>query len=186
MTEPFRLLCMCTANRCRSPMAEAMARRMLAERGVDAEVVSAGVMEGGAPATGGSISAMGRRELDLSEHRSHQLDAETTAAADLILTMERRHLTTVAELDVEAVHRAFPLKELAELAPTVGWRPPGLTVQEWIRRADATRTPGAVLSASTGSDVADPMGGPRRAYRQTADEIEALLEVVISALFPPR
>lgn len=184
MTQPFRLLCMCTANRCRSPMAEAIATSLLAARDVDAVVVSAGTMEGGSPATGGSISAMARRGIDLSGHRSHEVDAETVAAADLILTMERRHLTTIAQLDVQAVRRAFPLKELAELAPLVGWRPDGITAQEWVRRADALRSPQVVLSASTDSDVADPMGGPRRAYRQTAEEIDGLLRTVLGALFP--
>ena len=33
---PFRLLCMCTANRCRSPMAEVLAAQLLSERAIDA------------------------------------------------------------------------------------------------------------------------------------------------------
>ena len=40
------VLFLCTANACRSQMAEALARRELAERGVDALVLSAGVRPG--------------------------------------------------------------------------------------------------------------------------------------------
>lgn len=180
----FRLLCMCTANRCRSPMAEAIATTLLAARGVDAVVVSAGVLESGRPATSGAVATMKRRGVDLRSHRSHHLDVDTVRAADLILTMERRHLTTVAELDVDAVTRAFPLRELAELAPLVGWRSGHVSVAEWVRRANATRAPGAVLSAAADHDVADPMGGPSRAYRRTADELEQLLDEVFSFMFP--
>ena len=181
---PFRLLCVCTANRCRSPMAEVLAAQLFSARGIDADVVSAGVLESGVPATHDAVRTMRRRDLDLSAHRSHQLDADTVAAADLILTMERRHLTTIADLDVRAIERSFPLRELAELAPMVGARHDGVPVQEWIRRASATRPHGSVLTANTQLDVADPMGGTSRAYRKTADEIEGLLTTVTSYLFP--
>jgi protein-tyrosine phosphatase len=165
-------------------MAEAIAREMLAQRGVDAEVVSAGQLESGIPATSGAIQCMSRRGIDLSTHLSHQLDVDTVRAADLILTMERRHLTSIAALDVAAVPRAFPVKELAELAPIVGRRAPDVSVQEWVRRAHAMRAPGSVLAATTDDDVADPMGGPGRAYRRTADELDELLRRIFDSLFP--
>ena len=34
------------------------------------------------------------------------------------------------------------------------------------------------------SDIDDPMGGPNRAYRRTADSLEELLTEVFSRLFP--
>ena len=182
----FRLLCMCTANQCRSPMAEALAEHQLLERGVDSVVVSSGMLEGGKPATSGSVNAIRNRGFDISMHQSQQIDSDTVGAADLILTMERRHLTAIAELDVDAVQKAFPLKELAELAPIVGWRPPDLSVRDWIRQANALRTPGAVLSRETQFDVADPMGGSKRNYAKAAEEINGLLETVFRFLFPVR
>jgi len=184
VTEPFRLLVVCTANRCRSPMAERLAADQLRRRGVDAEVRSSGTMEGGVPATDGARRALARRGLDLSEHTSRQLDADTIEVADLIVTMERRHLGAVAELSIEAVRRSFPLKELAALAAATGTRPPAVPVSEWIARADRMRHPSSVLSVSTSDDVQDPMGGSRRDYRRTADELDDLLDQVFSRLFP--
>ncbi len=182
----FRLLCMCTANQCRSPMAEVLATKQLTERGIDAVVVSAGMLKGGKPATAGSLNAMRNQGFDLSTHLSKQIDSETLNAADLILTMERRHLTAVAELDVDAVQKAFPLKELAELAPIVGWRPVEMLVSDWVMQANALRTPGAVLSRDSKFDVADPMGGSKRNYTKTAEEITALIDTVFRFLFPAR
>ena len=181
--EPFRLLLMCTANQCRSPMAERIAREWLDRQGVDAQVASCGVMEGGAPASRGAVRALSRRGLDLADHRSQQVDAETLDAADLILTMERRHLMSVGELSLPAIGRAFTLRELAEIAPTVGPRPPQLPIAQWVQRADAMRAPGTVLTVSTEDDVPDPMGGSRRDFRRAVDEIDRLLDRILSTLF---
>ena len=145
----FRLLFVCTANQCRSPMAEVIAADMLASRGVDAAVASCGVMEGGSPASAGAVRAVARRGLDLSGHVSHQLDSHTVDAADLIITMERRHIASVAELSIDAVRRTFTLPELADLAVVVGPRRPGATIATWIREADAMRIPESVMSVST-------------------------------------
>lgn len=184
--QPFRLLLMCTANQCRSPMAERMAARWLAEHAVDAEVTSCGVMEGGVQATRGSVRTLARRGLDLSDHVSRQLSVDTVERADLVLTMERRHLVSIAELSLSAVERSFTLKELAELATTVGPRPAHLVVQEWIAQANAMRLPGTTLTLNTADDVADPMGGSRRDYQRAAAEIEQLLARVLSTAFPAR
>lgn len=181
---PFRLLMMCTANQCRSPMAEAIAAAQLAERGVDAVVASCGVLPGGVPPSAGAVRAMKRRGLDISTHLSHQLDSVTLDAADLIITMERRHLTTIAELSVVAVERGFTLVELDDLAATVGVRPPGCTTGEWIERINRMRHPSSVLAFDTDADIEDPMGGPSRAYRRTADLIEHRLSSVVDHLFP--
>ena len=41
--------------------------------------------------------------------------------------------------------------------------------------ADAMRLPEAVLTGNSDSDLDDPMGGPSRAYRRTADRIDELV-----------
>lgn len=180
----FRLLFVCTANQCRSPMAEVLARKWLADRGVDAELASCGIMEGGVPASQGAVKAMARRGLELSEHRSRQMDSDTVGAASLILTMERRHLTSVAELSMPALERSFTLRELAELAGVVGYRHPKVGVAAWIAQANALRLPGTILTMNAASDVDDPMGGPARAYRRTADQLEELISQSLGSLFP--
>ena len=180
----FRLMFVCTANRCRSPMAQALATELLAQRGVDAEVVSCGIMEGGSAASPGAVRAMARRGLDLSRHLSHQMDSHTVEAATLIVTMERRHLASVAELSMPAVERAFTLPELGDLATVVGPRRPEVSVPSWIAQANAMRLPASVLTMSSDSDIDDPLGGPNRAYRRTAEQLEELLELSLGSLFP--
>ena len=53
--------------------------------------------------------------LDLTDHRPRLLDAAMVAAdgADLVVTMTRDHLRTVATLAPQAWRRTFTLKELA-------------------------------------------------------------------------
>ncbi len=182
--EVFRLLVVCTANQCRSPMGEAMARHLLEQRSVDCDVVSSGIMPGGVAASRGTVTVMRRRGLDVSAHRSHQLDRNTVEAADLIITMERGHIAAVAELSLAAVARTFTLVELADLASVTGPRADGVGVRDWIAAANRMRHPTSVMAVGAADGVQDPMGGPARAYRRTADQIDALLTTVVDAVFP--
>jgi protein-tyrosine-phosphatase len=54
-----QILTLCTANQCRSPMAEVLLQRALDQRGVLATVASAGSMRGGVPVSDGSVRAEG-------------------------------------------------------------------------------------------------------------------------------
>lgn len=182
--DPVHLLFMCTANQCRSPMAAALATDLLARRGVPAAVASCGLLEAGHPASRGTVKAMERRGLDVSDHRSRQLDEPLVGWATVVITMERRHLLRVVELVPDAVGRSFTLPELAELALLVGPRLPGLRPAEWVARCAAARDPVAAVSHTTDLDVADPMGGPARGYRRTAEQIESMLATVIGMLYP--
>ncbi|HXV85707.1 MAG TPA: low molecular weight protein arginine phosphatase [Gemmatimonadales bacterium] len=96
----MRLLFVCTGNICRSPLAEAIARRELQrrERG-DVEVASAGTGAwDGAPASEGAYLVGLEHGLDLSSHRARLLTRETVAEADLVFTMARHHRARVHEL----------------------------------------------------------------------------------------
>jgi protein-tyrosine phosphatase len=99
-TEPYRLLFVCTGNTCRSPLAEALARRELERRGwAQVEVASAGVAASrGSPASEGARNAAKRHHLDLGVHRSRPLEADLVSEADLILVMSSSHLWAVERL----------------------------------------------------------------------------------------
>jgi protein-tyrosine-phosphatase len=90
----MHLLFVCTGNTCRSPMAEAIARAMVAERGLaDIAVSSAGTSAwDGAPASDPALLVAMEHDMDITGHRSRVLSREIVEGADLILTMGPHHL----------------------------------------------------------------------------------------------
>ena len=90
----MHLLFVCTGNTCRSPMAESIARRLIAERAIDdVQVSSAGTSAWpDSAASDGALLVAMEHGSDLSEHRARQLSPEIVAAADLILAMGPHHL----------------------------------------------------------------------------------------------
>jgi len=112
-TKTKQILLVCTGNICRSPLAEALLERALAERGIEGfDVSSAGTGAwDGAPVSEGAYLVGLERGLDLSGHRARLLTRELVEAADLVLTMARHHRARVDELGGEG--HVFVLGEYA-------------------------------------------------------------------------
>jgi protein-tyrosine phosphatase len=88
------IMFVCTGNLCRSPMAEGLLRKRLADRGLDArhKVASTGTWAvEGRPASEHAITVMAERGIDITDHIAQTITAEEVAAADLILVMSREH-----------------------------------------------------------------------------------------------
>jgi protein arginine phosphatase len=94
----YNLLFVCTGNTCRSPMAAAIARAALRERGWQhVDVRSAGVAATpGSTASGAAADVAQENALDLSDHVSSPVTPELVEWADLILAMGDSHLQALA------------------------------------------------------------------------------------------
>jgi protein-tyrosine phosphatase len=178
------ILVVCTGNLCRSPMAEALLRRRLTQRGIDARVGSAGRSAEGRPASASAVEVMAAEGLDLRGHRSRRTTPQLVAAADLVVAMAREHVRDVVLLAPDALPRTFTLKELVRRGGGLGARADGESLASWLARADAGRGPFDHVGSSSGDDVADPIGRRAAVYERTATELGALVDSLVSLAFP--
>lgn len=106
----------CTGNTCRSPMAEAILKSKLVEKGEDLsdyKIYSLGIMAlNGDSASEGSINAMKDIGIDISIHRSQRVNPENVNA-DIMIAMSSSHKKFLIENTNNRV--VYMLNELAEL-----------------------------------------------------------------------
>jgi L-threonylcarbamoyladenylate synthase len=123
-------LFVCTGNTCRSPMAEGLFRKHLAEKlgcAVDEleemgyKVISAGTMHmAGAPASSEAVIACGRKGVDIGNHASRYLTQSLIEASDFIFCMTRSHWDQVVSLSPAAEHKCSLLAEDTEVPDPIG------------------------------------------------------------------
>jgi protein-tyrosine-phosphatase len=114
---PRSVLFVCTANQCRSPMAEALLKSLVAQRGEANhwQIQSAGTWsEPGRPATVLSQAVMRRRNIDLSDHRSRSVDADLLAAASVVLVMTRHQQEALRAEFPGMQHKIYTLSQLVD------------------------------------------------------------------------
>ncbi|MCU0636488.1 MAG: low molecular weight protein arginine phosphatase [Gemmatimonadaceae bacterium] len=154
----MQLLFICTGNTCRSPLAEVIARHVLAARGVeDVHVGSAGTNAwDGASASDGSLLVAMEHGLDLSGHRARAITRDLVDSADLLLTMSTSHLERV-----EALGGADKSHLLTAFAAGGSGR-------------------------DGGRPVHDPFGSDLVVYRETYDELYEEITRVVDRLVDAR
>lgn len=109
------ILIVCTANICRSPVAEALLRAHLQKRGLAQWTVgSAGTWAlQQRAASQFSINVCEKMGLDITGHRSRMIDDKLLQQADLVLCMEAGH---VEALQTEFTSHADKIHLLSEMA----------------------------------------------------------------------
>ena len=172
----FGVLFVCTGNICRSPTAEALARRELARYpGAPVQLSSAGshALEGN-PAASRSMLAASTRGASLERHFARELTRRRVRSAGLILCMAAEHRPFVLSYDRSAAGRTFLLATFARVASQ--W--------EWLAGSPAELVALAAEHAreQDGDDIDDPPGHPAEAYAACAERLDGLVTPVIAAL----
>lgn len=95
----MNLLFVCTGNTCRSPMAQAVAEKILRDKGLDAKADSAGIYA----VPGQSISENSKLALETLfgirhfEHAAKPLTKELLEWADLVIAMTEHHKALIGQ-----------------------------------------------------------------------------------------
>ncbi|QAY67695.1 low molecular weight protein arginine phosphatase [Paenibacillus protaetiae] len=187
-----RILFVCTGNTCRSPMAEALLRKLAQERGVPIEVKSAGVSTmDGLPVSRHAAEVLRKRRIDHGG-KSNALDPGAVEWADLVLTMTASHKRSLLQWFPEAVEKTYTLKEFVHLDESTLAdieKLEQLYTEMHMKQAlggqltDEERSELLLLERKIPSfDIADPFGGPLEEYDRCAQEIEAALLKLLDRL----
>ncbi|MDR1431241.1 MAG: hypothetical protein LBI99_03890 [Propionibacteriaceae bacterium] len=179
-TSPFRVLVVCHGNISRSPTAQHLLCAALDER---FQIASAGVgayMVAGRPVDPMMAALLEDRDIDVTGHAARQLDRSIINDAELILTMERKQRSWIAEETPRAISHTFTLKEFARLCVAVRDTHPA-SISALIHAAATNR---AVYPPdnNTDDDIADPYHRPTHAYTTALDEIQAAINQIAPEL----
>ncbi len=146
------ILVVCSANMCRSPMAEGVLRSRLKDAGLShISVESASTLHfSGDPATREGVKACAKIGIDISEHRSQPLISKIAAEAGIILVMDGSHIE----------HINFHLPWAGEKTALIGEFHP----------------------THPGTEIDDPVGMPLPYYENALEEIEQCVDGFIEWL----
>lgn len=182
--KPFSLLFVCTANHCRSPMAQFLLAQRVASLGYQWSISSAGTLAMvNEPMHEHAQQVLQDSGIDAAGFRGQQCTPELIASSDLILTMNDDHRNWVLSRHPPALNRTHNVLQFANLlghdtTPASSPDDPGPTL---LRRARVARARVRPLPPRE-RDVGDPMGHGLWKFAACAH----LLAEAIEAMLPSR
>ena len=178
----YRLLVVCTANQCRSPIAEHLWARHLRGLGIEAVLRSGGTAAtDGEPATPMAIEALAPRGIDIGRHRAQRI-GPWLGLADLIVTVTNQQVRECVAYDTLLWPRTFVLRDLvarAEVAPRLD----GEGLRAWLDRIGESRRRIDLLGDGGPDDIEDPTGEPLGPHLAVAAELDKLLGHLTATAF---
>jgi L-threonylcarbamoyladenylate synthase len=154
MLSQVTFLFVCTGNTCRSPMAEGIFRKYLAEKlqckvehldKMGYKVTSAGTIgSAGFPASAEAVAVCAAKGINIGDHRNKGLSQSLIKDSDFIFVMERVHRDIVIGIEPEVANRCLLL--------------------------------------AGNEDIPDPIGRPQQIYDNCANMIEKAIKERISGL----
>ena len=171
MTSDLSVLFVCTANICRSPFMELLARELSGGRLTTSSAGTHGFADH--PMNPEMAVGLTTRGISSDAFRSRPLTAALIDAADLVLTAEDRHRRFILDDHPAAFRKVFTLGQFAEAvrqAEELGGRE--------LVAAAGTRRP----ASDPSQDVDDPYRLGPEAAAASATRIEELLRVIVPAL----
>ncbi len=105
-----KVIFVCTGNTCRSPMAEAIAKKLWEGK---AQVISRGLGPGGAHISANAAQVLKEHGFEGDDHISAGLTANEVAEADLVLTMTGQHRSIITDALPQFGYKVHTLCEYA-------------------------------------------------------------------------
>jgi sulfate adenylyltransferase len=172
VSEPLKVLFVCTANICRSPFMELLSRELAPEGAVYSSAGTRGFTD--APVWEHMAAELASRQIDHHGFRSRMLAGDHVDGADLVLTAETSHRRFILDDHPAAFRRVFTLGQFVEA----------------VRSDDSVATGRDLLTrlgerrglADPSLDVPDPYRRGPEIAAECAAAIEDMLRVALPAL----